>query len=382
MPEGKRILYVGGFQLPDINAAAHRVLGIGKSLRDAGYIVEYLDVSDRYTDSTLSSAWECQGFTVYSQRHSSTMLQRIRYSTYPLHPIEVLNKHQDWFAVIAYNFPAVALYVLRKECRKRKIKIISDSTEWYAFEPKTLTGFLNYLDSELRMRVVQKRLNGIITISQYLENYYKNYLPTILIPPTIDYCDPKWHLVKEKESVKDGIIRLIYAGSPSKTKESLSDTISAVSKLGPAVQFQIIGLDINQYIKLYDKEIDEFDRLEHKENIEFIGRVSHEEALKRLEMADFTLIIRPQNKTNRAGFPTKFVEAVTAGTKIIATDISDLKKYALTSVYIVNKISREEIGRIIEQASVSRDDASDREIFDYRKYTGSIKSFLRMLRDS
>ena len=38
----KTVLYVGGFILPDKNAAAQRVVGIAKILRDIGYNVVFM----------------------------------------------------------------------------------------------------------------------------------------------------------------------------------------------------------------------------------------------------------------------------------------------------------------------------------------------------
>ena len=41
------VLYIGNFRLPDQNAAAHRVLNMGKSLRDLGFNVVYFGVGKR-----------------------------------------------------------------------------------------------------------------------------------------------------------------------------------------------------------------------------------------------------------------------------------------------------------------------------------------------
>ena len=40
----KKILYVGGFELPDKNAAAHRVLGNAKAFRDLGNDVAFISI--------------------------------------------------------------------------------------------------------------------------------------------------------------------------------------------------------------------------------------------------------------------------------------------------------------------------------------------------
>lgn len=63
----KKILYIGGFELPDKNAAAHRVLAIAKGLRDSGNEVVFMGVSkdNRETD-VLKTKSEVQGFITYS----------------------------------------------------------------------------------------------------------------------------------------------------------------------------------------------------------------------------------------------------------------------------------------------------------------------------
>ena len=63
----KKILYIGGFELPDKNAAAHRVLAIAKGLRDSGNEVVFMGVSkdNRETD-VLKTKSVVQWFITYS----------------------------------------------------------------------------------------------------------------------------------------------------------------------------------------------------------------------------------------------------------------------------------------------------------------------------
>ena len=119
-----KILYVGGFELPDKNAAAHRVLGNAKALREIGYEVIFLDVSGDVKGDSLSFAHEVDGFVVYSQRHATSFGGLFKYCTVPLHVAEVLDKHDGWCAVIAYNYPALALWRLKRLCRRRGLKHI------------------------------------------------------------------------------------------------------------------------------------------------------------------------------------------------------------------------------------------------------------------
>ena len=41
----KKILYIGGFELPDKNAAAHRVIANAKVLREMGFEVSFIGIS-------------------------------------------------------------------------------------------------------------------------------------------------------------------------------------------------------------------------------------------------------------------------------------------------------------------------------------------------
>ena len=63
------ILYVGGFELPDKNAAAHRVLSNGKILRDLGYKVVFIDVDKRiqYENDILNTKRILKGFECWSK---------------------------------------------------------------------------------------------------------------------------------------------------------------------------------------------------------------------------------------------------------------------------------------------------------------------------
>ncbi len=61
-----------------------------------------------------------------------------------------------------------------------------DSTEWYDCKRfSVLKKIVKKIDTSYRMRFVQKRLDGIIVISSYLQNFYIKQ-KTILIPPLVD----------------------------------------------------------------------------------------------------------------------------------------------------------------------------------------------------
>ena len=89
--------------------------------------------------------------------------------------------------------------------------------------------------------------------------------------------------------------------------------------------FTVIGITEPQFLEMYPELGSTLEKLHGK--IRFCGRVSHAESISALMRADYTIIIRNRSRKNMAGFPTKFVEAVTCGINIIANDFSDVVEY-------------------------------------------------------
>ena len=77
------------------------------------------------------------------------------------------------------------------------------------------------------MTVVQKKLDGIIAISNYLKNYYKSCKNVVVIPPLVDFCEEKWSV--EAENLGEGV-NFIYSGQPGK-KDKIGEIVTAFSKV-------------------------------------------------------------------------------------------------------------------------------------------------------
>ena len=69
-----RFLYIGPFQLPDKNAAAQRVIGIAKALRQLDYDVVFLDFN-KDCNAFSGIPHDICGFQTYSQPYPSGMKQ-------------------------------------------------------------------------------------------------------------------------------------------------------------------------------------------------------------------------------------------------------------------------------------------------------------------
>ena len=66
------VLYIGGFELPDKNAAAHRVLGIAKILKELGYSVEFMNKSTANDPPNV-----VEGFVVHNIHTQASVCSKV-----------------------------------------------------------------------------------------------------------------------------------------------------------------------------------------------------------------------------------------------------------------------------------------------------------------
>jgi glycosyltransferase involved in cell wall biosynthesis len=327
----KKALYIGGFELPDKNAAAHRVIANGKILNDLGIEVVYMGISQIVSireDIEATKSRQTYGFD-YKIKYPSTKPEWLNYLIC-IHNIIKVIEIEKINILIAYNYPSIALYRLMIYCRSKKIKIIADCTEWYMPREEIFVfRIIKGLDSALRMRIIQPKLDGLIVISKFLYSYYTNKNKNIiLLPPLVDLTDSKWK--GNNLNVKNNKIRkFIYAGSPGlKTKDHLGMIISIFSQVSKNTdvdfRLDIFGLTKDIYNKIWG-DVSIPIKLETK--IIFHGRVSNNIILRKLKEADFSIFLREDNLVTRAGFPTKFVESIASGVPVITNRSSDLEKY-------------------------------------------------------
>ena len=366
--EKKRVLYLGGFELPDKNAAAHRVMSIAKLLRDLGYEVGFIGpVKDRN-----DVAPEVDGFRCEYVDYPKGTAQWLDYITTFVSPSMIDSFRPDY--VILYNFPAVASLKVVGYCHKRGIKVIHDITEWETPRGWSFRELIRRFDINLRMKYCMRKMDGVIAISRYLYDRYKNETKCIMIPPVVDLEDKKWN--RDRVLSAGGGVRLVYAGTAGfGNKDKLDIIVNAVQDF-PSVSLTVIGMTAEQYENGYGPMPDSCD------NVRFLGRVPHHEAVSAVCDADFQMLIREDTLKTRAGFPTKFVESFSSCTPVIATLTSNIGDYLVDGVngYVVDDM--ETLKSVIGKASAASADEIIRmkeacrscEAFDYRSYKGVLAS--------
>lgn len=366
----KKALYIGGFEMPDKNAAAQRVMANALLLREMDYEVDFIGPT-KDPSSVVASA---NGFRLEYVDYPKSVLQWLRYITEFVSLKRILAHKPD--IVILYNFPSIASLRILKACHKNGIKVIHDVTEWEkaaGFSPREI---VHWMDINLRMRFCLKRMDGIIAISRYLFNYYSRYTNVVIIPPTVDLLNPKWQ--RSRELVAGDRIRLIYAGSPGGlNKDRLDAIISEVAKFD-SVDFDIIGMSKEQYEAVYGPLPKDLD------NVRFKGRVPHTEAVEAVCLADFQMLVRDSSRKADAGFPTKFVESMSCCTPLIATPTSNICDYlkdgfngfVIKEENTLNQIISRIIGMSKEDIVRMKENCRELTCFDYREYRKELEKLI------
>lgn len=390
----KTIIYIGGFELPDKNAAAHRVVNNAKALRDLGYNVVFIGTHKKESRKIQKDVYF--DFTAYSTPYPNTKISWFKYITELNDYQEIIELYKDVHSLILYNLPAISIKRLIGYSKNRDIKLYSDCTEWYEApkEGNILMRIIKKLDIRYRMEHLHLQLDGVISISKFLHNYYINKnVKSILLPPLVDMRDEKW---KKKEIIENSkLTNFVYAGSPflvtnkSYVKDQLDVFIAAFHKelnFSQNFHLHIIGVTLKDFLLFYphlQKEMKDLDS-----NLTFYGRKSHLFVLDLLKKADFSIFYREKTLTNTAGFPTKLVEAISSSTAVITNSTSNISDYLVegensflipdNNVVTIDNVIHEVLGLDeYRKANIKKYKEKNCLIFDYRNYLNEFKEFLK-----
>lgn len=370
-----KILYIGGFEMPDGNAAAQRVLGIAKSLRENNHEIRFTGLSRTLSTDTIIGTVE--GFHYINYPYPKGLCKWLKYLTGHDSIIDEIKCYKP-NAVILYNHPALAIERILKYCHNNGIKVYADVTEWYDAIGNFFFRIIKSWDIKRRMFVSHLKLDGLICISSFLSNFYGDKGMTVVeVPPTVDLNQSKWKGLKEDSM---NMVKFVYAGSPGSNKDRLDLVLEAMNEILPRIKkqirFDVFGLSKEQYIEKWGNQ-------NIQNYVVFHGRCPHVEVIEHLINSDFQIFLRPDTLTNRAGFPTKYVESVTTKTLPITNLSSNLKDYLKDGYngFIIESLDKDAIQQALTKALIlTRAEIEslkhNQKImqFDYRNYTTALNT--------
>jgi glycosyltransferase involved in cell wall biosynthesis len=393
-----QIIYTGSFRFPDGDAAAARVIGIGKSLRAAGQEVVFAGWEERgRPQDKHKDGYLYQGFSYIPQGDFPTTLvsplkrfQRFTQSGQnTLRWIETLDL-KNVKAIIVYHGGSWFLNRLSILCRQNGIKLIVDCTEWYAFGYLKGVRFgIPFFDNELRMRFFNVKADRMIVISSYLERYYLQRGCNVLrVPPLVDIKDDKWQF--HRHPLTDGnTLKIVYAGTPGK-KDLLGNVLRGLKSLreeGSEVKFHIVGPSRKEISECLGSDAPILDMM--SDMLIFHGRIPQSDIPRLLATADYSVLLRPLERYAQAGFPTKLVESLAAGVPIIANPTSDIADYVRDGIEgilladhspaaFVDGVRRALTLPLVQKEAMRRNARLRAETsFDFRVFVEKLRSFIQ-----
>lgn len=365
----KHVLYCGLFELPDKNAAAHRVTGVAKALALCAVKTTFLSASHGVTEPKKGDG----EFSTYFEPYPSDKKSWLKYMSSTENIEKVLDEEKDIDALILYNPTYSLAKAAKKTAKKRNIAFFCDITEWNAdTSGSAVKRLIKKADWLIGKRNIPRLCDGMIVISTLMQSYYGKFgFPVLLLPPMNDVDDEKWH---GDGLTDDGGLRLCFAGTGGGSKDSLDSLINAVGRV-EEYTLSVIGTNENELKKMYPN-------LNVPKNVVLHGRVDHKTALRYVIGADYYVFIRENSLRNNAGFPTKFTEAYTCGVPIITTESSDIVKYLKeenagvvlpsTSVDDIEKCLKNLLAHPMRHSPIRR-------TFDYREYQSRCEEWLKLL---
>ena len=352
------VLYIGGFELPDKNAAAQRVVGNAYALKTLGYDVVFLNKTK--CKNNLNTTY--YGCTCINSKKSSW-----KYLTSANEVKKIIKQYQVTH-LIAYNYPATALKKIIKFCKKNNVKCYADVTEWYEIKGNPLKKLVKKYDVDLRMKVLHKQMDGVIAISEYLYQYYVKDVKTVKVPPLVNIAAEKWNKI---DKFNENKTVFSYVGSPSARKEKLDIVVKTIDALSNKrdVKLIVVGITKAEFEQMYSCLIE-------SNAIEFMGRLPHEEAIKVVKQSNWSIIIRENFLFVKAGFPTKVVESISCGTPVLANKFSNIQDYLNVNNSMLFD-NDEQLMNTIETACVNNVQV-DNSVFHYSNY---LKKFMELFKD-
>ncbi|MDX1810142.1 MAG: glycosyltransferase [Sulfurospirillaceae bacterium] len=403
----KTILYIGGFELPDKNAAAQRVLSNAKIFRALGFNVVFVGIDKSLLQSTEISNTKSyvQGFETWAIPYPSNKKIWLKYITSNKHIEYIVDQYynDDLYAVICYNYPFVAQYKVKNMCTRKNAFYIPDATEWYGSSGGGIIfNTIKWLDTSLRMRFIHPRADGLITTSKYLTDFYNNKNCTTVELPTL-YDVEVLKATPPKSVNSKNIIKLMYAGSAfnldriDKNRTNIKDRLDKIILLLDKVSeeksnfiLNIYGLTQENYLSVFPEHADILVKLSN--NMVFHGRKPHLEIIENIKDSDFTIFIREIDRVIEAGFPSKFSESISCGTPVIANTISNIEGYIVEGkncCTISLDDNEKQVEKMLYILSLSDNErlsmknyCLENKIFDYKEYITLVKQFLLVLEGS
>jgi len=368
-----KILYIGNYNNNSTNASSQRVINNCRCLHSIGYETIVIGYKDDCSDNDIEE------ITLKSGKVTLHNLKRDRKSNFSVRNIlEIIELYSDSIkGIILYDYNSLKSIIINKYCIRRNIRTYVDLTEWYSSNQGNIPyRVLKFIDINVRMKLFAPKCDGIITVSKYLYNYYSKLMDNVIkVPPLSN--------VNKVTISSNTTKRIVYAGYPFNLKthnidskkfkdriDIIVDSTMNMIKKSIDVSLDIIGITAEEYLSKVPKHSE----VSNYSNIKFHGVLDKEAVDQIYSKSDYVVLIRNHDRISKAGYSTKFVDAISNGLNVITNDNFEMYEVidSLDRGTIISVDSMEDVANEIEKAVVSEEDIKIGEYvnpFFYMNYT-------------
>lgn len=319
-----RVLFFASYTFPLGSPGALRNYSLIRAMQMCGHEVTVVcDEKKGFDLSPYGSTIEVyNNIKIYSLKCNYGRVKRKLAWITPGFLTEILNKEKPDI-VFSSSLREKEMNILRI-CKRASIPVILESCENY--HPSTFKYGRynwNYIVHRFCWKWVYPKVNGVIAISRYLEKHYRQYTDNVIRVPTILDVEAVPYSIKIPHPEK---IRLLFAGSMARTKDSILPFVEAIDRMGDdgqAFEIHVCG-ETAEAVELHlGSEL--FER--NQQSIVCYGRLPQEKINEMYQNCDFGIFFRPHIWSSEAGFSTKLGEGMSAGAPFIINDTGDISLY-------------------------------------------------------
>lgn len=382
----EKILIVSNKKYPNGDAGSVRQHTFAKLFQACGYnpLVIGLGTSTNFKNDK----YEGINYISFRAEKNNKINRILNLLFYEIRLRKILKNDSEISKILVVSVVPNVLFFLKRYAKKKNITLIHDSVEWYTREEKIIKklSYGNIVNNSYNKKWVDRSFK-IIAISKYLENHFLGRnIECTRIPVIMDINNMSF-----KKTAKGDKLVLVYAGSVGNKKDHLHEILYGMASLNEKelrkIELRVLGVEKDQARDILEIKGEVMEKITHSVN--FLGRVSREEVLRNLKDADFTVLLRsPEQRSSKAGFPTKVVESLATATPVILNLTSDLGEYLsnmIDAIY-VDECSADSFAIAIRKAMVLDSNELDNmklaarataeKYFDYRKYVPQVKAFI------
>lgn len=316
-----KVLIITSGSFPFGTARAIRLRAFAKMFQLIGYKVCVYsdDISGEYVGQNEA---EYQELRLYSLGKKKIKIEKLSIPLEFLTRIKEIIKTESpklIFSTCLYDRFPLIMHVHKRF----SIPIVIDSNEWY--DPSTFPGgrfSWHYISHSICWKFFYPRVNGVVAISRLLEKHYLPLVEHVIRIPTIV---PEIQSNYASSIDNDGSIKLLFAGSLARTKDSIKPYFEALNffEHSDIVQFEVCGVSQEEF----KQHIGDALFYKYEKQVAIHGKVAQERIIEMYQKSDYGIFFRPDQRSSHAGFSTKLGEGMSAGTPFIINDTSDVSLY-------------------------------------------------------